>query len=109
MARSPRYQEIADDLRRRLAEGEWPIGSTLPSIGELQGEYRVPGLNTVRQAQRVLADEGLISAVQGRGTFVTALPGPSGDPASLKQALQDLSAALARTQNAINQVMRHLD
>lgn len=109
MASSPRYQEIAEDLRRRLADGEWPVGSTLPGISDLQQEYDVAGLNTIRQAQRLLVDEGLLDPVQGRGTFVTALPSPPGDPATLKQALGDLRVALAHTQAALNRVMKHLD
>ncbi|GAB3866302.1 hypothetical protein GCM10029963_79420 [Micromonospora andamanensis] len=109
MASGPRYQEIANDLRRRLAAGEWPVGTTLPGISDLQEEYDVSGLNTIRQAQRVLADEGLLNPVQGRGTFVTALPGPPGDPATLKQALDELRVALAQTQTALTRVMRHLD
>ncbi|MGC4808623.1 GntR family transcriptional regulator [Micromonospora sp. DT233] len=108
MASGPRYQEIAADLRRRLADGEWPVGTTLPGISELQEEYAVAGLNTIRQAQRVLIDDGLLNPVQGRGTFVTALPGP-GDPASLKQALGELRAALTHTQAALDRVMRRLD
>ncbi|MFI7080905.1 GntR family transcriptional regulator [Micromonospora sp. NPDC049903] len=109
MTRSPRYQEIAEDLRRRLAAGEWPVGTTLPGISDLQEEYEVPGLNTIRQAQRVLADQGLLNPVQGRGTFVTALPGSPGDPATLKQALDELRVALAQTQTALTRVMSHLD
>ncbi|MFJ8691078.1 MULTISPECIES: GntR family transcriptional regulator [Micromonospora] len=108
MASGPRYQEIAGDLRRRLADGEWPVGTALPGISELQEEYNVPGLNTIRQAQRVLVDDGLLKPVQGRGTFVTALPSPPGDPATLKQALGDLRAALAHTQVALDRVMKHL-
>ncbi|MFI2667575.1 GntR family transcriptional regulator [Micromonospora carbonacea] len=108
MASGPRYQEIADDLRRRLAGGEWPVGTALPGISELQEEYNVAGLNTVRQAQRVLIDEGLLNPVQGRGTFVTALPPPGGPP-TLKQALGELRVALMHTQVALDRVMRHLD
>jgi DNA-binding GntR family transcriptional regulator len=109
MASSPRYQEIADDLRRRLAAGEWPVGSTLPGISELQEEYNVAGLNTVRQAQRLLADEGLLNPVQGRGTFVTALPSAPGDTAALKQALEELRTTLASAQSALGRVLRHLN
>ncbi|WP_431913661.1 GntR family transcriptional regulator [Micromonospora carbonacea] len=109
MASGPRYQEIADDLRRRLSNGEWLVGAMLPSISELQEEYNVPGLNTIRQAQRVLVADGLLNPVQGRGTFVTALPSPSGSPATLKEALGELRAALTHTQAALDLVMRHLD
>lgn len=73
----------------------------------MQEEYNVAGLNTIRQAQRVLVDDGLLEPVQGRGTFVVALPSPR-DPATLKQALGDLRAALAHAQVAPDRVMKHL-
>ncbi|MFD4208212.1 GntR family transcriptional regulator [Micromonospora tulbaghiae] len=109
MAKSPRYQEVADDLRRRLASGEWPVGASLPGISELQEEYDVAGLNTIRQAQRLLADEGLLNPIQGRGTFVMALPAAPGDTAVLKQALEELQATLTQTQAALGRVLKHLD
>lgn len=106
MTTVPRYREIADDLRRRLAGGEWPIGSNLPGISKLQEEYGVPALNTIRQAQAVLQEEGLLTPVQGRGTFVAALP--TAEAATLDQALRELRTALAATQVAISRVMHHL-
>ena len=109
MAKSPRYQEVADDLRRRLAGGEWPVGASLPGISELQEEYGVAGLNTIRQAQRLLADEGLLNPVQGRGTFVTGLPAAPGDTAALKQALDELRTTLTQAQTALGRVLKHLD
>ncbi|WP_300641684.1 GntR family transcriptional regulator [Nocardioides sp.] len=47
-----RYREIADDLRRRITEGEFAVGDQLPSIAALQEHYDVPGLGTIRQAQQ---------------------------------------------------------
>jgi DNA-binding FadR family transcriptional regulator len=35
-------------------------------------EYRVPGLNTIRSAEQVLVDEGMLETRQGAGAFVTA-------------------------------------
>jgi hypothetical protein len=58
----------------------------------LQEQYDVSGLSTIRQAQPVLQDEGLIRPAQSRGTFVIALP--SDEPASLRDALGHLETAL---------------
>lgn len=55
-----RYREVAEDLRRRIAAGEFGVGSALPSIAALQTHYAVPGLNTIRQAQALLVEDGLI-------------------------------------------------
>jgi DNA-binding GntR family transcriptional regulator len=116
MPKIPRYREIADDLRARLADPgphglKLEPGAKFPTISELQEEYEVPGLNTVRQALAILIDEGLLESVHGRGTFVRALPMPSGDGgrAALRTDLLDLQAALGATQTALARVLRHLD
>ncbi len=108
MSKRPRYQEIAADLRRRLTAGEFPVGSKLPGISELQEQYEVPGLNTVRQAQALLIEEGLIEAVQGSGTFVRALPS-SDQPTDLRESLVELQGHLSAAQTIIGRVLRQLD
>jgi DNA-binding GntR family transcriptional regulator len=108
MSATPRYQEIANDLRRRLADGEFPVGSALPGISALQAEYDVPGLNTIRQAEAILQDEGLIAPEQGRGTFVIGLPQPVGDEHALRKELEEIKVALTAAQSALARVLRHL-
>ncbi len=67
-----RYREIADDLRQRIRAGEFPVGSRLPGISTLQETYDVPGLNTIRAAQQLLVDDGMLAIRQGVGAFVVA-------------------------------------
>jgi DNA-binding GntR family transcriptional regulator len=70
----PRYKEITENLLQRLRCGEWPIGEPFPSIAMLQDEYKVAGLNTIRQALSPLRDAGYIVVQQGRRPYVEALP-----------------------------------
>lgn len=70
----PRYVQLADVMRQRIAKGHWAPGDVLPSIEELMREFEVARV-TVRQAARLLAEEGLLSPQRGRGTFVTAAAG----------------------------------
>lgn len=72
----PRYVQLADLLRQRIARGHWPIGAQLPTLPALMAEFDVARV-TVRQAVELLAREGLLSAQQGRGTFVTGGQGPA--------------------------------
>lgn len=65
-----RYKEIYEDLRARLLAGEFEVGDRMPSIAELMDHYDVPGLNTIRQALILLAEDGLVESRQGVGTFV---------------------------------------
>ena len=71
----PLYAQLADLLRQRIARGHWQEGERLPSIEELTREFAVARV-TVRQAIGLLQTDGLVASRQGRGTFVTAQPGP---------------------------------
>lgn len=59
----PLWSQILDDLRRRLADGEFVDG--FPGEHVLVAEYDV-SRHTVREALRVLRTEGLVSADRGR-------------------------------------------
>lgn len=69
----PKYREIAVDLERRLKTHEWPAGTPLPGLPELQKHYQA-SLNVVRSAQAILIEAGLLRSVQGKGVFVLRLP-----------------------------------
>ena len=66
----PKYAQIADILRQRVARGTWRREDRLPTNEDLAAEFGVSRV-TVRQAVDLLAREGLLEARQGRGTFVT--------------------------------------
>jgi GntR family transcriptional regulator len=70
----PRYAQLAALFRRRIERGVWPSGTQLPTLEDLTSEFGVARV-TVRQAVQLLAQDGLVSAQRGRGTFVTAHPG----------------------------------
>ncbi|GFH34319.1 GntR family transcriptional regulator [Streptomyces pacificus] len=64
-----KYMEVADDLRRRIGEGEFPPGSKLPPERKLVEQYsRSPG--TIRQALAVLREEGITESRVGSGVTV---------------------------------------
>jgi GntR family transcriptional regulator len=73
MSRSYTYQRIADDLRRRVKDGEFGRGHVLPSEAEFASGYGASRL-TVRRALGILRDEGLVDARRGFGWFVAAHP-----------------------------------
>jgi GntR family mannosyl-D-glycerate transport/metabolism transcriptional repressor len=67
-------------LRRRIAEGEFAVGSLLPSEAALTEEFGV-SRNTLRRALGDLESDGLIKALPGRGRIVTS-PDESSDDAT---------------------------
>lgn len=64
-------EQVTDQLRRRLAAGEFPVGALLPPETELAHELGV-SRNSVREALRSLVHAGLLGARAGYGTFVLA-------------------------------------
>jgi GntR family transcriptional regulator len=67
--KTPLYLQIAAILRERINSGQIARGRPVPSEPQLVGEFGVSRL-TARKAVRVLADEGLVEVVQGRGAYV---------------------------------------
>ncbi|REF24612.1 winged helix-turn-helix domain-containing protein [Calidifontibacter indicus] len=98
---TPRYRQIADDLRARIAAGDYVVGDKLPSLLALQREYDVSGINTVRHALQVLASQGLVRTDRGRGTFVTATDYPGA-------GREDLLAALRQARDAVDQAIAYV-
>ena len=67
------YKQIADHLRVAIGKGRLSPGDQLPSEAQLMSHYGVARM-TVRNALRILQDEGLITAEHGRGVYVRARP-----------------------------------
>ena len=79
--RTIRYQAIAEDLRRRVRDGEFDQAGVLPSESDLSSHYGASRV-TVRRALEVLRGERLVESRQGFGWLVAAEP--------LRQALRVL-------------------
>lgn len=69
----PIYLQIIEQVRQRIALGDWPAGHPLPSIRELSAELRVSVI-TVKRAYFELEREGAIVTRQGVGSVVAEVP-----------------------------------
>ncbi len=67
------YEQIADLLRARIADGTYPPGSLLPSEPELSAELGLSRV-TVNRAIGLLRAQGLVRVRRGAGTYVRSLP-----------------------------------
>jgi len=65
----PPYLQLADLLRAAIRSGQYKPGDRLPTQRELAERHNVAPM-TVQSAFRVLRAEGLITAQQGRGSYV---------------------------------------
>ena len=105
---SPKREPLADQviaqLRTQITSGEWPVGSRIPTEVELVEQLGV-ARNTVREAVRALAHNGLLDIRQGSGTYVLATSELAGvmhrrfadaDPEQVTELRLALEAAAAR-------------
>jgi GntR family transcriptional regulator len=63
------YQQIAEQVRDRIAGGEWPAGDRIPSVREMAVSLGV-NPNTVTRSYQTLLDNGIIDNRRGIGYFV---------------------------------------
>jgi len=94
----PMYLQIVEQIRHRVAVGDWLAGQEIPSIRALAVATRVSVI-TVKRAYLELEREGVIVTRQGKGSFVS-------DSVDLGASL--LQAQLTQHLSAAVQVARQL-
>jgi GntR family transcriptional regulator len=70
-ARSSRYRDIATGLQKDIRLGTYAVGNLLPTETELMASFKA-SRQTVREALRILIDQGLIVRRAGLGSVVIA-------------------------------------
>jgi GntR family transcriptional regulator len=68
-SRVPLYLQVAKLMRHRIENGEWPYGAQIPTLDELEREYKVSRI-TLRGALDQLEALGIVRRTRGLGTFV---------------------------------------
>jgi DNA-binding FadR family transcriptional regulator len=116
--RPARAEAVIDRLRAQITSGAWPVGSRIPTEPELVARLGV-ARNTVREAVRALAHNGLLDIRQGSGTYVRATSelaavmqrrfagADTRHVAELRSSLESTAAALAairRTADDMSQI-----
>lgn len=69
----PMYLQIMDQIKQRVAVGEWRRGEEIPSIRQLAMALRVSVI-TVKRAYLELEREGVILTQHGKGSIVAPDP-----------------------------------
>lgn len=77
MKQRPLYEQIYSDIRGQIVQGAFEAGDRLPSEKEISEQYQVSRI-TSKKALEMLAEEGTVIRMPGRGTFLAKAPAPDG-------------------------------
>lgn len=64
-----RWVQVAEELRKRIADGTYQARQSMPSENQLIGEFEI-ARGTARKVIAHLRDEGVVYTVPRLGTFV---------------------------------------
>lgn len=95
----PIYQQIADSFKTDILAGRYEQGEFLPSIRGLAKDLKISVITTMK-AYEQLADEGLITAAQGKGFYVNAQDSEMIKEQHLRKVEESLTDAIAATEVA---------
>src|ERR1700734_769668 len=70
----PIYLQIMEQIKQRIAVGDWAEGQAIPSIRQLAVDLQVSVI-TVKRAYLELEREGIIVTQHGKGSHVASTPG----------------------------------
>lgn len=71
MKKQPVYLQLADLLQEKIKSHHYTVGNKIPSERELSETFGISRM-TVRKAIDTLIDKGLLTRLQGKGTFVSS-------------------------------------
>lgn len=96
-AKTPRYMQVADELRESIMDGTFEVGKSFPTETALCDKYNVSRF-TVREALKRLQVEGLISRKRGSGTTVQPSAARGG---ALHQPLSNVGEILQYARDSV--------
>jgi GntR family transcriptional regulator len=88
----PIYRQLMDQLRRRVAAGQWQAGQELPSVRELALQLAVHPM-TISKAYGLLESEGLLERRRGLAMRIAA---GHARPAAARDRIEQLRPTLQR-------------
>ncbi len=102
--RRPLYQQVVDEIKKLIAAGELPKGSTLPPVRQVAADLGV-NLNTVAFAYRQLQKDGLIRVRHGSGAQVVSQVLSKRDEERAQERLKSVLADLVLSGLTRNEVL----
>jgi len=100
MQEGPAYKRLAGELRSQIANGDLPVGAALPSASQLVKAHGV-STTVVRDAIRILREEGIVYGQPGKAVFVRATPDES---VSERLTLDELTEGFQQIQERLEEL-----
>lgn len=94
----PIYEQLVDFIKKEIISGELEENQPLPSVRGLSGELKISAL-TVKKAYDKLEEEGFVTTVHGKGTFVEATDKQLAVEARRKAVEDDFASAVEKARN----------
>lgn len=91
----PIYEQLMEQIKSDIINSSLKEGEALPSVRSLAGELRISAL-TVKKAYDKLEGEGFVTAIHGKGTYVTASDKQLALEARQKEAEADFEKVIDR-------------
>ena len=95
----PIYEQLISQIKSGIISGEIADGEVLPSVRTMSADLRISAL-TVKKAYDRLEDEGFVTTVHGKGTFVNTADREMAAEARRKAVEDDFAAAVQRAKAA---------
>ena len=95
----PIYEQLVNQLKDMIINGTLPDEEALPSVRSMSADLKISSL-TVKKAYDLLEEEGFVTTVHGKGTFVNATDRQLAADARRRTAEDELSAAVRKAQSA---------
>ena len=95
----PIYEQLISQIKSGIINGEIADGEVLPSVRTMSADLRISAL-TVKKAYDRLEEEGFVTTVHGKGTFVNTADRQMAAEARRKAVEDDFAAAVQRAKAA---------
>lgn len=91
----PIYEQLMEQIKSEIINTALKEREALPSVRSLAGELRISAL-TVKKAYDKLEEEGFVTTIHGKGTYVTASDKQLALEARQREAEADFEKAIDR-------------
>ena len=91
----PIYEQVVDQIKMLIRNGELKENDNLPSVRTLSKELKISAL-TIKKAYDCLEEEGFTATIHGKGTYVTAVNKQLLQEEQKKELEADLEMAICK-------------